>query len=226
MAFYPRRFGSWSFKIFSHETENKIDLFYLLTGVVINLSCNKDKEQSPPPVVNKPPIAKAGPDTTMTVTYCGGTTNLELDGSASTDPEGSTLTYSWWLIGGGPSFAITNRFSAKTTVPNLFAGTYTLELYVTEMQGLSARDTIRITVKDPPPKEYDLDITFNSDFSFIDNYKDCYYFPCNYYDRVLLEGKGTFLPLGEFTIYFFRIYRYRCHQLRECFACFNLSWQY
>ncbi len=58
-----------------------------------------------------------------------------------------------------------------------------------------------VTVKGATTNEYDFDITSNTGYIFGDNYDDCYYTSCSYYDYTAIKGTSTFAPLGEFNIY-------------------------
>lgn len=52
---------------------------------------------TPPPLVNQPPVASAGVNRALDVI---GTQTVQLDGSASHDPEGAPLTYVWSQVAG------------------------------------------------------------------------------------------------------------------------------
>lgn len=58
---------------------------------------------------NQLPLADAGPDQTL-----AGGSNVTLDGSGSTDPEGDPIEYSW-VQTGGPSVTLTNSNSVSPT---------------------------------------------------------------------------------------------------------------
>ncbi|MCU7936841.1 MAG: hypothetical protein KZQ99_18540 [Candidatus Thiodiazotropha sp. (ex Dulcina madagascariensis)] len=64
------------------------------------------------PNTNQPPIARAGNDQTVTA---GDT--VQLDGSASTDPDGSVVKYNWYQYR-GPSVVLNNR---QTATPSFVA---------------------------------------------------------------------------------------------------------
>jgi K319L-like, PKD domain/Kelch motif len=93
---------------------------------------------------NRPPIAKAGPDQIITLP----TNSVTLDGSGSTDPDNNITSYSWAKISGPSSFIIANANVSQTQVTNLNQGVYLFELKVTDNGGLSAKDTVQITVND------------------------------------------------------------------------------
>jgi hypothetical protein len=53
---------------------------------------------------NRPPVANAGADQTVTLP----TNTVNLDGSASADPDNNITNYAWTKISGPPSFNIAN----------------------------------------------------------------------------------------------------------------------
>ena len=69
-----------------------------------------------------------------------------LDGSVSNDPDGTISEWHWSKISGPASFNIISASTAKTIVKNLVAGTYQIELKVTDDKNLSAKDTIQVTI--------------------------------------------------------------------------------
>ncbi|MEP6617240.1 MAG: PKD domain-containing protein [Ginsengibacter sp.] len=71
-----------------------------------------------------------------------------LDGSSSKDPDGKIVSNHWAKISGGV-FAISKNDSQKTVVDRLLVGIYAFELTVTDDGGLSAKDTVQVTVNDP-----------------------------------------------------------------------------
>ena len=92
---------------------------------------------------NDSPMANAGEDQTVTAGGVG-----RLDGSASSDPEGESLDYSWHQSAGEPSVALAE---ARTAAPSFKAPivttntTLTFELMVTA-GGASATDTVDVTI--------------------------------------------------------------------------------
>ena len=99
--------------------------------------------------VNHPPIAQAGPDQSV-----GSGALVNLDGSASSDPDGDTLTYQWTQTVGSP-VGLANATSAH---PSFQAPTgpvtLTFSLVVNDGQTASPADTVTMTVKAPPPSNH------------------------------------------------------------------------
>jgi hypothetical protein len=93
---------------------------------------------------NQPPVADAGPDQTIEATGANDT-SVMLDGSASSDPDGDTLTYEWR---DGAGHVVATTATAKVSLP---LGAHTLTLTVDDQQGGTASDTVLITVRDTTP---------------------------------------------------------------------------
>jgi hypothetical protein len=92
---------------------------------------------------NTTPIADAGVDQTLVIPGVA-----SLDGSASFDPDGDTLTYSWTQIG-GPTAEITGADTATPSVTlNGKGQTYTFRLTVNDGRGGYATDTVSVYVVD------------------------------------------------------------------------------
>jgi subtilisin family serine protease len=92
---------------------------------------------------NVMPIANAGPDQTLVDTNNDGSEQVTLNGSASSDPDGSIVSYEWrdntTVIASGVSPSVW-----------LNVGTHTLTLQVTDNSGDSNTDTVLIIVNAPP----------------------------------------------------------------------------
>ena len=69
---------------------------------------------------NKPPVANAGSDFNITLPV----NSVNLNATASTDPDGSITTYLWTKLSGPSQFNLGNSGSATTTASNLAAGVY------------------------------------------------------------------------------------------------------
>ena len=90
---------------------------------------------------HQPPIADTGLNQNATVGIA-----LVLDGSASTDPDGDALSFQWSLTS-SPIDSSAQLFDADTSSPVLIAdeaGTYVLELVVSDGEFLSAPSSIDI----------------------------------------------------------------------------------
>ena len=120
----------------------RISVFLLSIGLLFYSSCTKEYSCEGCRETNKPPTANAGVDTIIVLPV----DSAKLDGSGSTDPDGTIKEFIWTKIVGPASFNINNASSEKTIVGNLTAGTYQFELKVTDNGGLSAKDTIRVIV--------------------------------------------------------------------------------
>jgi chitodextrinase len=87
---------------------------------------------------NRPPVADAGADE---VVDAGDP--VVLDGARSSDPDRDQLAYAWsWPTGAATGVRATVRLPRGTT---------TVTLMVSDSQGLSATDTVQVTVRAPTP---------------------------------------------------------------------------
>lgn len=109
-------------------------------------------QHSPPATIsinvlaaNDPPTADAGPDQTV-----GEGVLVTLDGSASSDPDGDTLTFSWTQAGGSPAVTLTGANTAKPTFRAPFIPspgvTLSFRLVVTDPSGLTADDWVDVQI--------------------------------------------------------------------------------
>jgi len=94
-------------------------------------------------VLNRPPIADAGPDQTLEQTSHAGAAVI-LDGSGSSDPDGDELTYTWTWEGGSAM-----GVNPTVTFP---LGPITVTLTISDGD-LDDSDTVDITVVDTTPPD-------------------------------------------------------------------------
>ncbi len=167
-------------------------------------SCKKDRDVSNGQL-NQAPVARAGSDVSVQLSSCSDRSGVaELYGSASSDPEGNIASYNWTKIYGPPVSIIGNPGSATARIEHISPGEYGFELVVRDVAGLASRDTVVLIAKGEP-REYDLDITFNSTYIFQHSTTNCatwydYYAYCEYKSTDIF-GQGLFTPIGEFTLF-------------------------
>ena len=89
---------------------------------------------------NAAPVAEAGPDQTVTDSDDSGNEPVTLDGSGSSDSDGSISSYAW--LEGGSQIAT----GANPTV-ELDTGAHTITLTVTDGEGATGSDDVVITVE-------------------------------------------------------------------------------
>lgn len=99
-----------------------------------------------PPVA---PTADAGADRVVNDADGEAGEIVELNGSASDDPDGTIRNYAWSRLDGENTVALVSGSSPRLQAP-LPDGTNTIELVVTDNSGITASDTVLITVSAPP----------------------------------------------------------------------------
>jgi hypothetical protein len=88
---------------------------------------------------NTPPVANAGAD--QTIECGGGSTSVTLNGTASTDADGDTLTYDW-------REGVTGLGTGATLNTSLPFGPHTITLKVTDPSGEFSEDTVSVNIVD------------------------------------------------------------------------------
>ena len=96
------------------------------------------------PRPNAPPVANAGADRVVTDTNGDGSELITLNGSASSDSDGTIVAYEWFL--GNIVIA-----TGATPTVSFSVGPRTLILRVTDDDGATASDSVEVTVNAPPP---------------------------------------------------------------------------
>jgi len=137
---------------------------------------------------NQPPLANAGPDQTVTDSDRNGSEQVNLDGSASSDPDGNIVSFVWTK--GATQIAT----GIKPTV-TLSTGTHIITLTVTDNGSLTDTDTVTITVFSPanqPPVA-----NAGPDQNVTDSDR-------NGSEQVTLDGSGSSDPDGSIVSFVWR----------------------
>ena len=130
--------------------------------------CSKDEMRSR---ANKAPVADAGESVTLILPQSATT----LDGRASSDSDGTIVSYQWKQISGLPCI-IDEPKKSVTVAKNFRAGTYKFELTVTDNNGSSSKDIKIVEVINPtagtnPPIAYageDDTVLLSQPYAFLD----------------------------------------------------------
>ena len=132
------------------KVDNLLLLVIIAISLAVNTGCKKEKPPQEQPGAafqfNRPPVANAGADQTITLP----TNTITLNGNGSTDPDNNITGYAWSKISGPSSFFIGNANIVQTQVTNLIEGVYQFELKVTDAVGLFSKDTMQVTVNHDP----------------------------------------------------------------------------
>lgn len=97
-----------------------------------------------PSTGNKIPVARAGVDKTIYLSQ--GINRVTLDGTTSTDPDG-TITKSVWTKVSGPACNLYNIAFGRTYAAQMNEGSYVFKLTVTDNKGAIATDLVNVYVK-------------------------------------------------------------------------------
>lgn len=92
---------------------------------------------------NSPPLASAGSDQTVTDTDDNGTESVTLDGSLSSDSDGTISSYDWHE-------GTAHLGSGATLTVSLGVGSHDITLTVTDDDGATATDNVQVTVEAAP----------------------------------------------------------------------------
>ena len=95
---------------------------------------------------NQPPISVAGNNASLTLPV----NSIQLNGSGSSDPDGTIAAYLWSEVSGPASFTISNSTVVSPVISNLTAGVYVIALQVTDNLGATGTSTVTITVNPAP----------------------------------------------------------------------------
>jgi hypothetical protein len=97
---------------------------------------------------NQPPVANAGPDQSVAVGQ-----TVQLNGTGSSDPEGSPLTFAWSFVSrpAGSTATLANPTSVTPSFVADRSGNFVVQLIVSDGSLLSAPDTVLISTNNTPP---------------------------------------------------------------------------
>ncbi|GJQ30136.1 MAG: hypothetical protein HBSAPP03_20200 [Phycisphaerae bacterium] len=134
-------------------------------------------------LANQPPVANAGPDQVVQDADGNLTEPVVLNGSGSSDPDGSITNYHW-------AEGETTLFNSALSSPvvNLAAGVHTITLTVTDNSGATDSDEVVITVNRRPVANAGPDLIIDD----IDDDGD---------QAVTLDGAGSSDPDGTIANY-------------------------
>lgn len=107
-----------------------------------NMDVTPTGSTPPPTNVNQAPTSNAGTDLVITLP----TNSATLNGSKSTDGDGTIASYKWSQASGPSTAVLTNASSSTATASGLLAGTYVFRLTVTDNNGATGTDDITVTV--------------------------------------------------------------------------------
>jgi len=111
------------------------------TGIFANSGMSQANQDSFLIGTNTPPVANAGPDITISLSATDNSTYI--DGSNSTDSDGTIVSYLWTRNGGqvGNNNGLTFGHGTFSTT-----GSHTFILTVTDNQGATDTDSVTLTV--------------------------------------------------------------------------------
>jgi hypothetical protein len=96
-----------------------------------------------------PPVASTLKTETQVSLQGGNSVTLNLDGTASFDPAGETLTYQWYLLTGPDNPAINSPASESASVNIKIPGVYLFAIEVTDTNTNVALDMVETKVSAP-----------------------------------------------------------------------------
>jgi hypothetical protein len=103
---------------------------------------NSDDVQITVATANQPPVARAGNDFSIQLP----TNMATLNGTASTDGDGTITGYLWTKISGPSSYTFMNETTATAMAHDLVQGDYVFRLRVTDNLGATSTDDIMVSV--------------------------------------------------------------------------------
>ena len=115
--------------------------FYLPYNCCSNCNPVEVTFSETPPPENKPPVARPGDNISIQLPE----NSVTLDGSTSSDPDGTIKTY-FWEQESGPQASVEKPNESITAVSGLSEGSYKFKLTVTDDDGASDSKSVSVTV--------------------------------------------------------------------------------
>ena len=140
---FALQLGNNTIEVAYREGDTQLDKLVLNRDGVLPVGLGGPEGCSGVPT-NQKPLASAGADQTVTDVDNSGSESVTLDGSASTDSDGSIVSYVWSENGS----QIATGVSPTISLP---VGTHTITLRVTDNQGATGNDDVLVVVNAPVP---------------------------------------------------------------------------
>ena len=142
-------------------------------------------------ISNQPPVANAGANQVIILPV----SSTELDGTRSSDPDGTIESFNWVRTGGPSTGTITNANTLTPVLSGLVEGVYTFELTVTDNRGASTVAQVKVTVLKAAPNELPVaDAGVDQTITLpVSNTKST--------ASVKLDGSGSYDPDGTIVFY-------------------------
>ncbi len=134
-------YADWSYVNKTNDYSNSLARVFSENSRICVYSRTGDLLWGTPQNLNRPPIADAGTDINI-VDYSGSGVTVQLNGTGSSDPDGSIVSYEWLKSG---SVIATG---SQPSVPFL-RGLYTITLRVTDNGGQTSTDDVSVIVSAP-----------------------------------------------------------------------------
>jgi serine protease AprX len=116
-----------------------VEVYPYSGGGQFSLDLSRGPVGSVSPPANQPPVANAGTDKTASDSDGNGSQSVALNGSASSDPDGTIVSYVW--TEGGSQIA-----NGPTPSVTFGVGSHVVTLTVTDDDGATASDQVNVTV--------------------------------------------------------------------------------
>ena len=126
--------GSYSFRLTVRDNDGATDTDDVTVTV------------NPAPAVNQAPVANAGSNIIITLP----TSTATLNGTGSSDADGTIASYQWTQVSGPNTATIGNAAQASASLSGLVQGSYNFRLTVRDNDGATDTDDVTVTVNSTP----------------------------------------------------------------------------